>query len=92
MSDVSIFKAQQAAQLATDGPGGGAVLDGGGKTGGRAGGGSDRQPALIGAVRSEYQDGVAARALLQQWQARQQGSKGGMPSSFTPTQVCYDRM
>lgn len=87
MSDVSTFKAQQAALAATDGPNGAADLAGGGRNG--SGSPTGRQPALVGAAWSEYQDGVAARALLQQWQARQQSGKGdgGVPTAFTPTQA-----
>jgi hypothetical protein len=81
MSDVSTFKCQRAtadAPSSAGQPDGGALLSSGSASG--------RQ--LIGTSLSDYQDGVAARVLLQQWQARQHDIIGSeVPKAFTPTQA-----
>lgn len=81
MSDVSTFKSQRTTAEAPSGAGqpDGSVLLSNGSASGRQ---------LIGTSLSDYQDGVAARALLQQWQARQQDIKGSeVPKAFTPVQA-----
>jgi hypothetical protein len=83
MSDVSTFKSQRAtadAPSSADQPDG-SVLPSNGSASGRQ---------LIDTSLSDYQDGVAARLLLQQWQARQQDTKGSeAPKAFTPTQASF---
>lgn len=81
MSDVSTFKSQRATADAPSSAGqpDGKVLLSNGSASGRQ---------LIGTSLSDYQDGVAARVLLQQWQARQQDIKGSeAPKAFTPMQA-----
>lgn len=93
MSDVNSFKTQQAALAAANEAGGTLRANGDRINGCESDGSGGKQPEQIAAAWSEYQDGAAARALLQQWQAQQNSSKGGngMPAAFTPTQVsCRD--
>ena len=81
MSDVSTFKSKRATAdaLSSAGQPDGSVQLSNGSASGRQ---------LIGTSLSDYQDGVAARVLPQQWQARQQDTKGSeLPKAFTPMQA-----